>query len=170
MRLSLLLSFAALLSASALPACTGSRATTSAGGPAATVTPATAAATAPVLIFGRTPCFGKCPHFIARVFADGRVEYEGFRYAPVEGKREAKLRPETVRSLLQAAEKAGFRQMQDTYSSGASDMPSTGLTITYPDGTTKSVRAEDNVPAELQSLFTRINAEIDQALGVAGDR
>ncbi|AHJ96637.1 DUF6438 domain-containing protein [Hymenobacter swuensis] len=129
-----------------------------------------AATTEPAMVFGRTPCLGRCPHFTARIFADGRVQYEGFRYAPVEGQREVRLSPETVRNLLQAADQIGFRQLSTTYGSGASDMPSTALTITYPDGTRKSVRAEDNVPAELQKLFTLINAQVEKALGVSAEK
>ena len=129
-----------------------------------------AATTEPAMVFGRTPCLGRCPHFTARIFADGRVQYEGFRYAPVEGQREVRLSPETVRNLLQAADQIGFRQLSTTYGSGASDMPSTALTITYPDGTRKSVQAEDNVPAELQNLFTLINAQVEKALGVSAEQ
>lgn len=124
----------------------------------------------PVLVFERTPCFGTCPHYTARFFADGRVAYEGFRYAPVEGKRDLKVAPATIQSILREADLIGFRKLEKNYASGATDMPATSLTIRYADGTTKAVRAEDMAPVELKNLFALLNAEVEKALGVSAEK
>ncbi|RSK46824.1 DUF6438 domain-containing protein [Hymenobacter rigui] len=129
-----------------------------------------AAAQDPVMVFSRTPCFGTCPHFTARLFADGRVQYEGFRYAPVEGQRDAKLDPATIRAFLRESELIGFQQLENSYVSGATDLPATVLTITYPDGSTKTVRAEESAPVELRHLFATINTHLNKALGVTADQ
>ena len=129
-----------------------------------------AAAQDPVIVFSRTPCLGTCPHFTARLFADGRVQYEGFRYAPVEGQQDTKMDPATVRGLLRESELIGFQKMENSYVSGATDLPATILTITYPDGSTKTVRAEDTAPVELRNLFAAINTHLNKALGVTADQ
>ncbi|RIY08207.1 hypothetical protein D0T11_14970 [Hymenobacter rubripertinctus] len=121
------------------------------------------------LLFSRTPCLGKCPSYTARIYTDGRVEYEGFRYAPVEGKRQLTLNPATVQKLLREAEQIGFRQLPDTYPSDASDMPSTVLVITTAEGFSKQVTVEENGPAALQALFARIDKHLLSALNVVGD-
>ena len=132
--------------------------------------PADQVAAAPVMSFGRTPCLGKCPHFTARFFADGRVEYEGFRYAPVEGKRTFTIDPAAVQRCLREAEQIGFRQLPDSYSKGASDMPSTTLAITAADGRTKAIRVEEGAPEKLQALFALVEKQLLTGLDVVSDR
>ncbi|WP_460614239.1 DUF6438 domain-containing protein [Hymenobacter seoulensis] len=129
-----------------------------------------AAATQPVITFGRTPCLGRCPHFTARIFPDGRVQYEGFEHAPVQGKHDVKMPVASIERILREADKIGFRKLKAEYSSGASDMPSTTLSIRYPNGTTKAVRAEDGTPEALQRLYTLVNTEVEKALGVLAER
>ncbi|MCA8829212.1 DUF6438 domain-containing protein [Hymenobacter sp. BT728] len=124
----------------------------------------------PVIVFGKTPCFGKCPHYTARLYADGRMQYEGLQYAPVEGNRELMLGPEVIRQIMQAAETSHFRNFKAEYSSGAADLPSTTLAITYPDGFVKTVRVEEGAPAELEKLFAFISSQIEKGLGAANDR
>ncbi|WP_045690011.1 DUF6438 domain-containing protein [Hymenobacter sp. AT01-02] len=124
----------------------------------------------PVMVFERTPCYGMCPHYTARLYADGRVEYEGFRHAPVEGKRTAQIAPSVVQNLLRQADLLGFQKLDNMYSSGVTDLPTTALSIRYPDGTTKAVRAESGAPVELRNLFATLNTEIEKALGVTAER
>jgi Domain of unknown function (DUF6438) len=124
----------------------------------------------PVLVFGKTPCFGKCPHFTARLYANGRLQYEGHQYAPVEGNLDLLLDPGMVSRLLQAAEDKHFRSFKPEYASGATDMATTTLVINYPDGSTKSVRVEDGAPEELQQLLALVNSQIEKAVGAANNR
>ena len=149
MRVFLFPLLALLLSLPALPACKASRS-------AAAASAATAAGTAtadspqpqqqqPVLLFGRTACFGTCPDYTARFFTDGRLEYEGRKHAPVEGNRTVKLDPAVVQQLLREADQIGFYQMRDVYSKGTLDLPSTMLTITTAKGQ-KSVRVDEGGP------------------------
>ena len=119
----------------------------------------------PVIVFRRTPCYGTCPHYEATIYPDGRVQYEGLQYAPVEGKREFKLPMAVVNRIRQDADQMGFFQMKERYPTRFTDMPSTFLTIRRPDGTMKLVQAEDNIPPSLQKLFDYIHAEIVKGLG-----
>ena len=172
MRIALLLPLLTLvLSLPALPACKASR--PAAGTPAPTTT--TTADTKlpqqqqPVLVFGRTACFGTCPDYTARFFADGRLEYEGRKHAPVEGSRTLKLAPAVVQQLLREADQIGFSQLRDVYSKGAVDMSSTSLSITTAKGT-KSVRVDEGGPEGLLKLFAHLDLEVNKALGVVADR
>lgn len=98
------------------------------------------------------------------------MHYEGFKYAPVEGTYDVQLSRAVVKDILQAADARQFRSFNAEYGSGASDMPSTGLTINYPDGSKKSVRVEGDAPAELQQLFALINAHVEKGIGTADAR
>jgi hypothetical protein len=120
----------------------------------------------PVIVFRRTPCLGFCPHYEASFFVDGRMQYEGFAYAPAEGKREIQLAPAVISRIIQDAEKIGFFQMRGAYPTNFSDMPSTILTIRQPNGTTKTIQAEDNFPPSLQKLFDSIDQEVVKAFEV----
>lgn len=136
------------------------------------VKPVSAAATKaplaaqPVIVFRRTPCFGTCPHYEASFYPDGRMQYEGFAYAPAEGKREVQLPAAVVVRIRQDAEKIGFFQMRSEYPTNFSDMPSTILTIRQADGTTKTIQAEENFPPSLQKLFDAIDQEVVKAFEV----
>ncbi|RPD50383.1 hypothetical protein DNI29_06200 [Hymenobacter sediminis] len=123
-----------------------------------------ATATQPVITLERTPCFGRCPHYRAHIFPDGRVQYEGFRYAPTEGKAEFRLPLATVQKILQQADEIGFQQLQNEYTGEISDLPSTILTIRY-GTTTKTVKAEQGAPASLRELLAFVSTEVESNVG-----
>ncbi|NVO84720.1 DUF6438 domain-containing protein [Hymenobacter terrestris] len=155
----------------ALPACKTSRpAVTGTAAPATNTTTTTQPQQQEaVLVFGRTACFGTCPDYTARFFADGRLEYEGREHAPVVGNRTVQLAPAVVQQLLREADQLGFMQLRDVYSKGALDMPSTILAITTAQGT-KSVRVDEGGPESLQKLFTKLDYEVQKALGVVAEK
>ncbi|UOG73784.1 DUF6438 domain-containing protein [Hymenobacter tibetensis] len=125
---------------------------------------------APVIVFRKTPCFGTCPHYEASIYADGRVAYEGFKYAPVEGKRELKMPISTINSILAEAKAVGFAGLPDTYSAGVSDLPSTVLTLRPATGPAKTVTVEGNAPVELQNLLQHVQKQVEESLGASADR
>jgi hypothetical protein len=129
-----------------------------------------APATAPAVMFSKTPCLGRCPHYNATIYPDGRVSYEGFRYAPVEGKREFKLPVSTVNTILAQARAINFAKLPKTYSDGASDMPSTSLSIRQAQGPATGVTVESDAPAELTNLLRYVEKQITDALGTTADR
>ncbi|WP_139920177.1 DUF6438 domain-containing protein [Hymenobacter sp. DG01] len=125
-----------------------------------------APAAQPVITLERTPCFGRCPHYKAYIFPDGRVQYEGFRYAPMEGQAESRLPPAMVQKMLQQAKSIGFQQLKSEYTGDISDLPSTILTIRY-GATTKTVKAEQGTPAALQELLTFVTTEVESNVGTS---
>lgn len=163
--------FMLVLGLPALPACKTTRPAADASTPPATTS---TTATQPqqqeaVLVFGRSACFGTCPDYTARFFADGRLEYEGREHAPVVGNRTVQLAPAVVQQLLREAEQLGFAKLRDVYSKGALDLPSTTLSITTAAGT-KTVRVDEGGPESLQKLFTQLDYEVQKALGVMAEK
>jgi hypothetical protein len=130
--------------------------------------PATEAA--PIIIFRKTPCFSFCPHYEARIYADGRLSYEGFEYAPVEGKREAKLPITTVNTILAKAKTLHFTEMPERYTLGTADLPGTSLTISPTISPAKTVMAEEGIPADFKNFLDYIEKQVKDALGASTDR
>ena len=130
--------------------------------------PATEAAL--VIVFRKTPCFGFCPHYEASIYADGRVSYEGFKYAPVEGKRELKLPIATIKTILDEARALHFTELPERYSQGTTDLPATSLTISPASGPTKTVTVEEGAPTELKNLLSYIEKQITDSLGASKNR
>jgi hypothetical protein len=124
----------------------------------------------PVIVFRKTPCFGTCPHYEASIYADGRVSYEGFKYAPVEGKRELKMAIETVNNILAEAKAARFTELQENYAAGVSDLPSTVLTISPATGPAKTITVEGKAPVELQNLLSYVQKQVEESLGASATR
>lgn len=62
----------------------------------------------PVIEIERTACFGECPVYRARAFADGRVEWEGIAFVALEGEDAYGVPSATVERLLERAEGSGF--------------------------------------------------------------
>ncbi|WP_400193960.1 DUF6438 domain-containing protein [Hymenobacter sp. B81] len=118
----------------------------------------------PVIVFKKTPCLGPCPHFEAQIWANGRVRYVGYRNAPKEGTLELTLPASTVAEILRQADEVRFRKLQDQYLSGATDMPSTFLTIAQPGLPSKTVQVEQGAPDALMSLLTFVDNEINTAV------
>jgi len=162
-----------------LPACTVNNqpASTKATTTSQTTTPQGTSSTqasdpknAPSIVFGKTPCLGTCPHYTATIYPDGRVSYEGFQFAPTEGKREFKISASTVNTILAQARDIKFAEFKDHYTDGATDLPTTSLSIRQANGTTKAVSVESSAPAELTNFFRYIEKQITDGLGVTADK
>ncbi|MBH8568916.1 hypothetical protein KB206_08490 [Microvirga sp. STS02] len=134
----------------------------------ATTKAAMPTAAGPVLTFERTPCYGFCPAYIMEVYADGRVAYEGRHSVPMMGKHELKMPAAAVADMLRQAREARFETFEKNYSSGATDLPSTIVTIRQPDGTLKKVTVEANAPENVKSYFTYLTTQFDQLAQVNG--
>ena len=115
----------------------------------------------PVLTFQRTPCFGTCPGYLMKVYADGRVEYEGTRAVPMMGQRELQLPPAALANMLHQAQESHFEQFKDSYLSGATDLPSTIIAIRQPNGELKKVVIEGNAPDDVRQLATALGSQFD---------
>ncbi len=57
----------------------------------------------PWITFSRSGCLGICPVFTLRVFANGRVEYDGKRFVIQRGRRRGQLSPRQLGRLRDVA-------------------------------------------------------------------
>lgn len=162
--------FVTLLLAASLSGCAAQSPQAPKSAEKATAQAAAPVAAAPVIMFSKTPCLGRCPHYNATIFPDGRVQYEGFQHAPLEGKREFTISVSTVNTILAQARAMNFASLPKIYSDGASDMPSTSLSIRQAEGPATGVTVESNAPAELTSLLRYVEKQITDALGTTADR
>jgi hypothetical protein len=125
-------------------------------------------ATGPVLTFERTPCFGTCPAYSMKVFADGRVAYEGRRGVPMLGAQELKLPVAAVTDMLRQAQEAHFEQFQDRYSQNTTDLPSTIIGVKQANGQLKTVILEEGAPENVRELFTYFGNQFDKVAQLQG--
>jgi hypothetical protein len=126
-----------------------------------TTVPAATAATAPVLVFQRTPCHGTCPTYKAAIYADGRVEYEGERFVNLMGKHTLHLPAATVSQMLTEAKRIGFNKLRDRYAGDTYDLPSTIITVQPTGQPAKSVYAMQDIPENLQGYIDYLNKQLD---------
>jgi hypothetical protein len=120
----------------------------------------------PVLIYQRTPCYGRCPAYTATIFADGRVEYDGQRAVPLLGKHTLSLPPATVAALLAEAKRINFSALADRYAGNTSDLPASIITVHPAGQPLHAVYASEGIPANLQGYINYLNGRLDPLAGV----
>lgn len=128
------------------------------------------ATAAPVLIFRRTPCFGRCPAYTDSIFADGRVRYEGVAGVPVLGRRALSLPPATVAEMLAEARRIGFNKLSDSYSHNTADLPATIIIVQPVGQPRKAVLAAEDIPANLQAYIDYLKSKLDPLAGLGVER
>ncbi len=122
----------------------------------------------PALVYAKMPSRGPGPSYTATVWPDGRVVYVGQQNVPRVGTFELQLPTATLAAVQQQAQAINFPELQESYASGATDIPATRLTLFDRAGGSKTVTVEDNAPAEVQALFDYINNELTQLAGAGG--
>ena len=120
----------------------------------------------------RTACLGSCPVYSVALRGDGTVRYQGERFVKREGAATAKVAPEAVQGIVDAAKAAGFFDLPARYAYGeptcplyTADSPRTFITVTAGDRT-KRIEHDygcENGPKALVALADRI----DSAAGTA---
>lgn len=120
----------------------------------------------PVLIYQRTPCYGRCPAYTATIFADGRVEYDGQRFVPLLGKHTLSLPPATVAAMLAEAKRINFSTLPERFRGNTSDLPATIITVHPVGQPLHAVYASEGIPAPLQGYINYLNGRLDPLAGV----
>lgn len=109
----------------------------------------------PLITMEKTECFGTCPVYTIRIFADGRAEYEGIKNVQKIGRYQQQLSTETIDSLILAFEAAGFWQMEDEYVAEVTDLPTTYVAFHH-QGRSKKIKDLIDAPQQLRDLEQRI--------------
>jgi hypothetical protein len=119
-----------------------------------------------VITLERTACYGTCPIYKLRISRTGRVEFVGEGFVSTVGTATDSVPPDSVASLLAAAESMNYFELPDRYTAGDSTCP--GATNHQPTittsvsiaGRTKRIvhyRGCGRVPRELTALEQKID-------------
>jgi hypothetical protein len=121
----------------------------------------------PVLVaqIEQTPCFGSCPVYRARVYADGSVEWQGTQHVARIGSYRAQVSAAWIAGLLKSADDAGYFGMQTHFPANGrtlADIPSSLLCL---QNTTRRqqhcITDNGDAPLALQRLEKRIVSLLD---------
>jgi len=101
----------------------------------------------------RTPCFGRCPSYNMKIYADGMVELNGKRDLDMVGKYTTNITKSQLNAILKQAQDIKFYEMEDEYDdSMITDLPSTILTVVDENGKLKTVLCRYNYPKSTKVL------------------
>ncbi|MBK8389597.1 MAG: hypothetical protein IPL23_10115 [Saprospiraceae bacterium] len=99
----------------------------------------------------RGPCFGKCPVYSMQVYTDGRLVYEGTRFAKKLGTYHKTLTATELKELDKVIKSANFFTFDSIYESEIPDL--SGITIYHSNGKEqKSVFGKENRPPALMQI------------------
>jgi hypothetical protein len=124
----------------------------------------------PVLVYQRTPCYGRCPTYTATIFADGRVEYDGQRFVSLLGKHTLSLPPATVAAMLAEAKRINFSSLANRYAGYTSDLPASIITVHSVGQPLHAVYASEGIPESLQGYITYLNSRLDPLANAEADK
>lgn len=113
-----------------------------------------------VITLQRGQCLGQCPVYKLTIYGTGKAVYEGQKYVSTIGKKEYLISQEQVKQLVSEFDKARFFSLQNDYTGGPTDAPSTITSINI-DGRTKTVdhySVSPNAPKELSELENKIDS------------
>jgi hypothetical protein len=77
----------------------------------------------------RTPCYGRCPIYEAKIYNSGFVIYEGKRFVDKEGVFIARFSSDQLLEISQRAIELHFFKLNDEYDSPVTDFPTTYTSI-----------------------------------------
>ena len=109
----------------------------------------------------KTPCFGRCPVYILKIYANGNAVLTGKQNLDKIGDYKKNIGGEKVKELVSAFEAAGFFKMEDQYLSKATDLPTTWVTFRN-NGKSKKIRDYHNAPQELKELEQMLHELTEQ--------
>jgi len=96
----------------------------------------------------RSACFGRCPTYKMTIYSDGFVELEGIRHIDLIGKFTTNITEAQVHNFRIRANRTGFMDMEESYDSAITDLPSATTTIVL-NGVTKSVYRRHGYPKSI---------------------
>lgn len=123
----------------------------------------------PLIMFQKTPCYGTCPAYNATFYSNGKVYYEGFRYAPLQDTATFYLSGQKLQTLQKQLKDLEYTSLDDNYLSPYTDLPSSYLTF-YQDGKeVKRVKHQHGGPDALQQFVMYLQEEVTRlATGKTG--
>ncbi len=110
----------------------------------------------------RDHCFGDCPVYSAKIYADGTVVYDGKEFVKTIGERRHKISKENIQALIKEFERVGYWSLKDEYrydeqGRSITDQPTTITSICL-NGKKKRVVNYYFAPRKLDELEERIDS------------
>ena len=109
----------------------------------------------------RSYCYGTCPVYELKIYANGDATYHAIKNVELEGFYSGQVSKKSRGALSQKAKEIKYMEMKDVYDNpGISDLPSTTTSIVI-NGDHKEVRRRYGYPTELlafEKLFDEIIA------------
>lgn len=99
----------------------------------------------------KTPCYGQCPVYNFNIYSNGKVEYFGKRFVKYEGNYTSLLLKEDLDSIKEQILSSNFFELNSSYDSKATDIPSCITSVTL-DGQSKKIIDRTGAPKELKEL------------------
>ena len=98
----------------------------------------------------KTPCFGKCPVFEAKLFSNGTATWYGKMNVERLGNYEAKIDLEKIREIQRNADSMGYWDLYEKYplENQVADLPTTITSVRVGD-MIKTVRNTHDAPPDL---------------------
>ena len=107
-----------------------------------------------VITIKRTGCYGDCPVYKAKIFADGSVVFKGEYWVEVVGERRFGISEKKLGELIAAFEAADYFSFKNLYRTNVTCGPST-ITSWNRNGQRKRVVNEGPGPSVSNDLRTR---------------
>jgi Domain of unknown function (DUF6438) len=121
-----------------------------------------------VLSLSRSVCYGTCPEYVATLYEDGTLSYEGKRFVKVTGARTKTLDADTVARVKRALSDPTFTALPphccDCYE--WTDNPTTTITFMF-EGTRRVVEHYHGCRQEKLAWLSKFENTLDDLLGTA---
>lgn len=93
------------------------------------VTPKSTKNQHPIIEIERTPCFGKCPVYILKIYENGNIDYNGVKNVARKGKETIQLNSKQHKNLIKQFESLPFSDYKTEYGKQIRDI--TYIYVTY---------------------------------------
>ncbi|MFT6745981.1 MAG: hypothetical protein ACJAZ2_000319 [Glaciecola sp.] len=110
-----------------------------------------------LLTFKRTSCYGRCPVYDLKIYADKTCEIDGKLFFIVEGKHDGELTQIQYDKIIKTINDIKYFTLNDVYDDRlVQDIAATFITVTM-NGKTKSIKSRYGSPKELRDFLTAIH-------------
>lgn len=102
----------------------------------------------------KTPCYGRCPVFEAKIYSDGTMTWYGKRFVDKEGHYEAVAPPDFMAQIQGIANEVQYFVFDKAYPNGGKKIADLPNTITYLnlDGKEQKIENNHDAPRELRAF------------------
>ncbi len=117
-----------------------------------------------ILVFRKTPCFGKCPAFSIQLLSNGKMIYQGKMNVEKMGYYETMVNDSFIYTVFQEAEKIDFFNLSKKYPTDGSEIADLPKTIIFLKNGKKERQIIDsfNSPLALQRFEQYLQEKIDK--------